>query len=90
MEKSRAARLEAEIEKARAKLADQQARLKDLEAKRTEMENTEIVNTVRGMSIPLDELPGLLQAIKGGAVTSGQNVPKSVPPKNESEEEKTE
>jgi len=87
METSRAARLEAEIEKARAKLAAQQARLKELEAKRTELENTEIVDTVRGMNIPLEELPELLQAIKGGVVTSGQNVQKSAPAKNNTEKE---
>lgn len=84
MATSKTAKVQAEIEKARAKLAEQQARIKDLEHKKTEIENTEIVDIVRGMSIPLDELAALLQSIKAGplpAATSGQNVPKSTPTK---------
>ena len=50
-----------------AKLAEQQARLKELEQKKLEAENTEIVDIVRGLSISLDELPVLLQAIRSGA-----------------------
>jgi len=80
MATSRTAKIQAEIEKAKVKLAEQQGKLKELEHKKTEIENTEIVDIVRGMSIPLDELATLLQSIKGGALpasTSGQNVPKS-------------
>jgi len=54
-----------EIKKVKAKIAEYQGKLKELEAKRTEIENTEIVDVVRGMSIPLDELATLLQSIKG-------------------------
>jgi phage terminase Nu1 subunit (DNA packaging protein) len=75
MATTKTAKVQAEIEKARAKLAEQQARLKDLEHKKTEIENTEIVDIVRGMSIPLDELAALLQSIRAGG-TMGQNVPK--------------
>jgi hypothetical protein len=70
-----------EIEKARLKLAEQQARIKDLEHKNTELENMEIVDIVRGMSIPLDDLASVLQSLKGGAIsalpTTGQSDPKS-------------
>jgi len=79
MATSRAAKVQAEIDKAKAKLAEQQTRLRELESKKTEIENTEIVDIVRGMSIPLDELATLLQSIRGGALpvsTSGRNVPK--------------
>jgi hypothetical protein len=79
MATTRTAKVQAEIEKARAKLAEQQNRLKELEHKKAEIENTEIVDIVRGMSIPLDELAAMLQSIKGGplpAVTTGRNVPK--------------
>jgi hypothetical protein len=75
-------KVQTEIDKAKAKLAEQQAKVKELEQKRTELENTEIVDTVRGMSIPLDDLAALLQSLKGGAVpapasvTSGQVGPK--------------
>lgn len=82
MAKSKSAKIQGEIDKARAKLSEQQARLRELEQKHKEAENEEIVDIVRGMSIPLDELPVLLQKLKGGgadspAPTSGQNVQKS-------------
>ena len=73
---SKSAKIEAEIEKVKAKITEQQARLKDLEQKKVEAENSEIVDIVRGMSIPLAELPVVLQQIRAGA-TLGQNVPKS-------------
>ena len=77
----------AEVEKARLKLAEQQAKLKELEARHTEAENMEIIDIVRGMSIPLDDLPAVLQSLKSGViptstapVTSGQVDPKSTAP----------
>ena len=76
---SKSAKIEAEIEKVKAKITEQQTRLKELEQKKVEAENSEIVDIVRGMSIPLDPLPVLLQKLKSGeaggpAPTSGQNV----------------
>ena len=73
---SKSAKIQAEIEKVTAKINEQQARLKELEQKKLEAENSEIVEIVRGMSVSLTDLPALLQAIKSGG-TSGQNVPKS-------------
>ena len=94
MATSRTAKVQAEIEKARAKLAEQQTRLKELEAKRTELENSEIVDIVRGLQIPLDELAALLHSIKSSAApvpapspTCGQIVHKSAPAKNEPDKE---
>ena len=49
---SKSAKIEAEIEKVKAKISEQQARLKELEQKKVEAENSEIVDIVRGMSIP--------------------------------------
>jgi hypothetical protein len=89
MATTRTAKVEAEIEKAKAKLAEQQTRLKELEAKRTELENTEIVDIVRGMSIPLEDLAVLLQSMKTGAGTSGHFVPKSKPNFTQNEKEDT-
>ena len=63
-------------EKVTAKINEQQARLKELEQKKLEAENSEIVEIVRGMSVSLTDLPVLLQTIKSGG-TLGQNVPKS-------------
>ena len=73
---SKSAKIQAEIEKVTAKINDQQARLKELEQKKLEAENSEIVEIVRGMSVSLTDLPTLLQTIKSGG-TLGQNVPKS-------------
>ena len=73
---SKSAKIQAEIEKVMAKINEQQARLKELEQKKLEAENGEIVEIVRGMSVSLTDLPMLLQTIKSGG-TLGQNVPKS-------------
>ena len=64
---TKSAKIEAEIEKVKAKIAEQQARLKELEQKKLEAENSEIVEIVRGMSISLAALPQLLQQLRGGA-----------------------
>jgi len=79
-------KIQTEIDKARERLMEQQARIKELETKRTELENMEIVDIVRGLSIPLDDLAAILQSLKGGDVpaalsTSGQVDPKSAKPK---------
>ena len=73
---SKSAKIQAEIEKVAAKINEQQTRLKELEQKKLEAENSEIVEIVRGMSVSLTDLPVLLQTIKSGG-TLGQNVPKS-------------
>ena len=73
---SKSAKIQTEIEKVMAKINEQQARLKELEQKKLEAENSEIVEIVRGMSVSLTDLPVLLQTIKSGG-TLGQNVPKS-------------
>ena len=72
---TKSAKIEAEIEKVKAKIAEQQTRLKELEQKKLEAENSEIVDIVRGMSISLEELPLVLQRLRDG--TSGQSVQKS-------------
>ena len=73
---SKSAKIQTEIEMVTAKINEQQARLKELEQKKLEAENSEIVEIVRGMSVSLTDLPVLLQTIKSGG-TLGQNVPKS-------------
>ena len=72
----KSAKIQAEIEKVTAKINEQQTRLKELEQKKLEAENSEIVEIVRGMSVSLTDLPVLLQTIKNGG-TLGQNVPKA-------------
>ena len=73
---TKSAKIEAEIEKVKAKIAEQQTRLKELEQKKLEAENSEIVDIVRGMSMSLAELPLVLQRLRAGE-TLGENVPKS-------------
>lgn len=73
---TKSAKIQAEIEKVKAKIVEQQTRLKELEQKKLEVENSEIVDIVRGMSVSLEELPLVLQQLRAGK-TLGQNVPKS-------------
>ncbi len=63
-----------DIDKTRSKIGELQARLRELESQRTELENTEIVETVRGMDISLADLAALLRA---APATSGQLGPKT-------------
>ena len=76
MATAKSMKIQAEIDKVKAKISEQQARLKELEQKKLEAENSEIVDIVRGMSIPLAELPLLFEKLKGGGAL-GQSVPKS-------------
>ena len=71
---SKSAKIWAEMEKVKAKINEQQARLKELEQKHREAENEEIVDIVRGMSVTLDELPALLRQFRSGP--SGHGVQK--------------
>ena len=73
---SKSAKIEAEMEKVKAKIAEQQNKLKELEQRKIEAENSEIVDMVRGMSVSLAELPLLLEKLRSGQ-TPGQVVPKS-------------
>ena len=73
---SKSAKIEAEIEKVKTKIAEQQTRLKELEQRKIEAENSEIVDMVRGMSVSLTELPLLLEKLRSGEAL-GQVVPKS-------------
>lgn len=90
MATSKSAKIQAEIEKAKEKISEQQSRLKELERSKTEAENSEIVDIVRGMSVPLDELPLLLQKLRAGDGL-GQIVPKTPDPaKTEKDKEDAE
>ena len=55
-----------EIEKVKGKIATQQARLRELEQQKTELENTEIVGMVRGLEVTPEELASIIQAIRSG------------------------
>ena len=88
MATAKSMKIQAEIDKVKAKISEQQARLKELEQKKLEAENSEIVDIVRGMSIPLAELPLLFEKLKGDGAL-GQSVPKSEPGGKEENEYET-
>ena len=61
-------RLKAELEKAKQKAAEWQARAKDIERQITEQENLEIIQAVRGINVSPEELKDILariQSVKG-------------------------
>ena len=76
-----------EIDKTKEKISEFQAKLRELEKQKTELENMEIVDAVRGMDISLADLAALLKAAKTGGVTSGQLGPKSTNQEQEETEE---
>ena len=55
-----------EIAKVKSRIATQQARLRELEKQKTELENTEIVGMVRGLEVTPEELATIIQAIRSG------------------------
>ena len=67
MAMNRIDRLEREIEKVRARITEYQNKLKELEGKRTEYENFEIVSLVRSMCMTREELIAFL---RGGATNT--------------------
>ena len=57
----------AEIAKIEKKVEDLQDQLKELRSKKTEMENLDIINTVRAMVMDKDQIMAFLSTMKGGA-----------------------
>lgn len=56
-----------DIEKTKGKISEFQARLKELERQKTELENTEIVDVVRGMDVSITDLAALLKTACTGS-----------------------
>ena len=56
----------AEIDKTENKISDLQQQLKELRDKKTEMENLEIINTVRAMVMDKGEIMAFLAAMQKG------------------------
>ena len=55
-----------EIDKTEKKISDLQQQLKELRDKKTEMENLEIINTVRAMVMDKGEIMAFLAAMQNG------------------------
>ena len=72
MAKNKIERIDQEIAKTREKIAEQQEKLKDLEAQKTEAENLEIVQMVRALRMTPAQLNAMLSvsAVSGMAATS--------------------
>ena len=56
-------RIVAEIEKTKTKIGELQARVRDLERQKTELENTEIIGLVRALEATPAELAVMLRAM---------------------------
>ena len=50
-----------EMDKTKAKIGELQAKLRELEKQKTDLENAEIVEAVRGMDISLADLAAMLK-----------------------------
>ncbi len=68
MAKNKIERIDQEIAKTREKIAEQQEKLKTLEAQKTEVENLEIVQMVRALRMT----PAQLNALLAGGMVPGQ------------------
>lgn len=68
MAKNKIERIDQEIAKTREKIAEQQEKLKDLEAQKTEAENLEIVQMVRALRMT----PAQLNALLAGGMVPGR------------------
>ena len=60
-------RIEKDIEKTKAKIAELQKQLRELEAAKTEQENLQIIQLVRGLNMKPEEFAAFL---RGGALQS--------------------
>ena len=67
----------AEIAKTEKKIEEMQAQLKDLNDRKTEMENLEIINTVRAMVMDKEQIMAFLSNMKGGK-PSKQSYPENM------------
>ena len=69
MAKNKIERIDQEIAKTREKIAEQQEKLKALEAQKTEVENLEIVQMVRALRMT----PAQLSAMLSGGMMPGRD-----------------
>ena len=81
MAKNKIERIDQEIAKTREKIAEQQEKLKALEAQKTEAENLEIVQMVRALRMT----PAQLSAMLSGGMVPGR----AAGPANPEQEEMT-
>ena len=66
-------RIIAEIGKTKTKVAELQSKLRELERMKTEQENSEILELVRSIDVPTDELTVMLRAIREKSLAEAIN-----------------
>ena len=69
-------KLDKELEKAREKAAEWQAKIRELEKQKQEEENSQIVQAVRSLKLTPAELMAFLNDPKNRLAASGHNGPK--------------
>ena len=82
---SKLEKIDRELEKAREKAAEWQAKIKDLEKQRQEEENSKIIQAVRSLKLTPSELAAFFS--NPTITTSGQIGPKSDEAKEDTEHE---
>ena len=65
-------RIEKDIQKTKSKIAEYQKQLRELEAQKTEQENLQIIQLVRGMNMKPEEFAAFLRS---GAMQAAPAVP---------------
>lgn len=76
-------KIDRELEKAREKAAEWQAKIRELEKQKQEEENSQIVQAVRSLKLTPAELMAFLSDPKHAFAASGQSGPKSETPGKE-------
>ena len=84
MAMSKLERLDREIQKTREKITEQQNKLKELTAQKTEAENLQIVQMVRAMNLTPQELTAMLA---GGGIPGIAPIPADYEEQEETENE---
>lgn len=79
-------KLDKELEKAREKAAEWQAKIRELEKQKQEEENSQIVQAVRSLKLTPAELLAFLNNPKDTPAASGQTDPKSANGKEKEDE----
>ena len=83
---NRLEKIEKDLEKAREKAAECQAKVRELEKQKQEEENSQIVQAVRSMKLTPAELLAFLNNPKDTPAASGQTGPKSAAGKEKEDE----
>ena len=80
---NRLEKIEKDLEKAREKAAECQAKVRELEKQKQEEENSQIVQAVRSLKLTPAQLMAFLNDPKNSLITSGHTDPKPKAPEKE-------